>query len=122
MQKGPLRETPFVQAWQTAADNLGIDVIAPFTFDHDEHELSCLALVRSFGAQKEMLVVYGSAEEWSALRPALDAARDDGYGFSFVRDADAAYERDLFVATLNDWGWTGRSEDAPSWYTGEPLS
>lgn len=117
-----MSEFPFVLAWQAAAADLGIELIAPFTFDLDEHELSCLALVCSFGAQRGMLVLRGSTERRSDVSPALDAARQEGYAFSFVFDAYAAYQRDLFVATLNDWGWTGRREEAPSWYTGEPWS
>ena len=31
------------------------------------------------------------------------------------------YDRELFVATLNDWGWFGR-ESPPAWFTGEPWS
>ena len=30
------------------------------------------------------------------------------------------YDRQLFVDTLNDWGWFGRPGEEPPWYTGKP--
>ncbi len=35
-------------------------------------------------------------------------------------EAYSQYNRELFVETLNDWGWFGDSSAIPEWYTGHP--
>jgi hypothetical protein len=32
------------------------------------------------------------------------------------------YNRQLFIDTLNDWGWFGEKGAEPPWYTGKPWS
>jgi hypothetical protein len=47
----------------------------------------------------------------------------EGQSCSFIhQESYARYDRDLFLATLNDWGWFGDPADAPEWYTGKPCS
>jgi hypothetical protein len=34
-------------------------------------------------------------------------------------DVYRTYDRKLFVDTLTDWGWFGRVDEKPAWFTGE---
>lgn len=110
----------YVRAWLDAADDLGIDVVAPFTLSVDEQEVQCIALIADFGAFNGMGVLQGGVAEWREARELLDAASKLGYGFSFVRDPYRRYDRGLFVDTLNDWGWRRETRVAAEWYSGEP--
>ena len=48
----------------------------------------------------------------------VEAARASGFFCSVLPDAYATYDRSLFVATLDDWGWFG-NDDPPDWFSGE---
>jgi hypothetical protein len=48
-------------------------------------------------------------------------AEAQGMGWSILGSAYLRYDRELFIDTLNDWGWCGEG-DPPSWYTGEPWT
>src|SRR4051812_38715989 len=109
-------------AWSEAAQDLGIRVVAPFQVDLDGDELQCTALVPDFDDVNGTLVMTGSTEEWQAKRAVLDKASDAGYGCSFLSSAYAHYERELFVDTLNDWGWSRGPDSAPEWYSGQPWT
>ena len=111
-----------LRAWLDAADDLGIDVVAPFTLRVDEQEVHCIALIPDFGAVNGMVVLQGGVAEWEEVRELLDAASKLGYGFSFLRDSYRRYDRGLFVDTLNDWGWRTETRAAPEWYSGEPWT
>jgi hypothetical protein len=51
------------------------------------------------------------------------AARWQRQFYSLINEeSHALYDRDLFVATLNDWGWIGDPAHAPVWYTGKPWT
>ena len=28
------------------------------------------------------------------------------------------YDREIYIETLNDWGWFGSPDDAPKWFSG----
>lgn len=50
-------------------------------------------------------------------------AQARGQACSFINEESyARYDRDLFLATLNDWDWFGDPADAPGWYTGRPWT
>ena len=51
----------------------------------------------------------------------LEWARREGLYPSLLGESYRAYDRELFIDTLNDWGWYGGG-DPPSWYTGRPWS
>jgi hypothetical protein len=98
-------------AWQTAAEDLGIAVTAPASLDGEV----CIALVHEFGSPHGTAVVPRGGERESATVAAALAA---GHYVSIVNaDSYATYDRNLFVGTLDDWGWYG-SGDPPSWYSG----
>jgi hypothetical protein len=116
-------DQPFVQAWLTAAADLGIEVVAPFVLPVENGEIRCVAVVKQFGYRNGTLVSRrGDVAEWQEMRDLLDQVTDLGYGFSLLGNSYAEYDRSSFIDALNDWGWNGDSDAAPSWYTGEPWT
>jgi hypothetical protein len=108
-------------AWRDAAEDLGITVVAPYGLldAGGEVDSAAVAWIESFGSvQGTVVAAYRSNRE-----AILSAARGRGQFCSFINEASyARYDRDLFVATLNDWGWYGNPAQAPAWYTGEPWT
>ena len=103
-------------AWLHAAKDLGIDVVAPFSASGEgQLEIVFPVLVRSFGNQLGTIVLPLNAQALA------EHAKQLGYFVSNVNEQSyASYERQLFVDTLDDWGYFGSSR--PSWYTGKPWS
>ena len=104
-------------AWRAASADLGIDVTAPFHVgDSDE---TCAAWVSLFGAAQGTVVdVLGAQNQ--GVRAFADS---EGMHYSELSDATySRYDRDSFVAALNDWGWYGEPAEAPEWYNGEPWT
>jgi len=103
-------------AWTEAAADLGIRVVAPFAAAAEDGQAVIYeAHILDFGGPKGMLV--GNQEsEFGGLRKAL------GYGYSILYPHYRKYDRQLFIDTLNDWGWCGEKGAEPSWYTGKPWS
>ena len=100
-----------VEAWRTAAAELGISVVAPVEIGGE----TCVALLRDFGSPAGAVVV-----EVDGLRAEAATASAEAAGYFVSAMTAAAYERfdrELFVTTLDDWGWFG-SGDAPPWYSG----
>jgi hypothetical protein len=102
------------QAWLEAAKDLGIRVAAPFTV-HSDEPITYEAHVMDFGGPKGTVV--------GVLDDKLDDCRaTQGFYRSNLASSYRHYERQHFVATLNDWGWYGPEELRPVWYTGKSWS
>jgi hypothetical protein len=103
-------------AWRQAAADLGIRVVAPFGLATESGETEWFeAHIPDFGGPRGAVVAN------------LDSRRDDirtrlGYYASNLSTTYQTYERNFFIATLNDWGWFGKPGEQPPWYTGEPWS
>lgn len=106
-----------VHAWRRAAADLDLDVKAPWTMATDADSAECLALVIGFGNGAGTVVALTTDPRAGALQV---AASSKGLSLSLL-DATSygRYERELFVDTLNDWGWQGDG-DPPDWYSGRP--
>jgi hypothetical protein len=111
-------ELSVAAAWRAASKELGVVVTAPAAAKIAQHlDVVVPVLVHHFGRESGALVlVIGEPSE--ALRPVLGATNF----VSAVAASYATYERDLFVDTLNDWGFFGPPELRPSWYTGAAWS
>jgi hypothetical protein len=104
-------------AWLAAAADLGLDVVAPYcVVGSEDQAINGLALVRQFGSSSGALVL----DLASTTQSEAEAASQLGFFVSQVNAAAyASYDRDLFVGTLNDWGWFGTEQDRPTWFTGQ---
>jgi hypothetical protein len=100
--------THLIDAWSEAARDLGVRV----------ESTESGVLVHDFGRPAGTLCIArdASAEQKVAAHQAAD---DEGYFLSELWPSYNEYDRDLFAATLNDWGWFGEGA-SPDWYTGEP--
>jgi hypothetical protein len=98
-----------IEAWTAAAADLGIVV-----------ELRDDAVVvRDFGTAAGMLcAIRRSADGIRALQRDAAAA---GMGWSALGPSFVAYDRELFVDALSDWGWSGTGPP-PAWYAGDPAA
>ena len=102
------------RAWLEAAKDLGIRVTAPFTPQSDER-ITYEAHVMDFGGPKGTVV--------GVLSDKLDDGRaTQGFYRSNLAPSYRHYERQYFIATLNDWGWYGPEEIRPVWYMGKSWS
>ncbi|MCX6602279.1 MAG: hypothetical protein NTV52_01650 [Acidobacteria bacterium] len=103
-------------AWQQAAADLGITVVAPVSLTTDRGQIESFeAHILDFGGPKGTIA--GALESYLN-----DSPTRLGYYFSSLFPSYRVYERQLFIDTLNDWGWFGGEDRAPDWYTGEPWS
>jgi hypothetical protein len=102
------------RAWLDAAEDLRITVVAPYELAGITGGTapSAVAWIASFGSAAGIVVARLQARQ-DQVR-AIAQAR--GQAFSFISEESyARYDRDLFLATLNDWGWFGDPADAPGW-------
>jgi hypothetical protein len=103
-------------AWRQAAADLGIMVEAPFELVSETGEVQWFEVhVLEFGGPKG--TVAGNQDS------GLDDLRKRlGYYPSNLYPGYRTYARQLFIDTLNDWGWFGEPGKEPPWYTGQPWS
>ena len=99
-------------AWQQASRDLGFEFVAPFALSGGNRTLHYLGLVTQFGSPKGMLVIVGRYQD-----DHIRVAQQHGYGYSCFSEDSDPYEPQNFIDVLNDWGWSGSPESAPSWYT-----
>ena len=101
-------------AWTEAAADLGIRVVAPFSLVADDQSVMFEAHILDFGGPKGAVV--GNHESDFGVAKAF------GYWSSNLYPSYRKYNRQLFIDTLNDWGWFGDGGAKPIWYTGKPWS
>jgi hypothetical protein len=103
-------------AWRQAASDLGIRVVAPFKLVSERGEVKWFeAHILDFGGPKGTVAC--SQSSWRG-----DLRKSLGYYPSILYPTYRIYVRQLFIDTLDDWGWFGSPGDQPSWYTGKPWS
>ena len=115
-------EAAVVRSWREAADDLGIEVIAPASVTLGSKSFDALALLPEFGALNGMVLFGRFSATEGLVDPDGRLFREYHYGFSYLAASYETYRRDLFIDTLNDWGWTSNARPAPDWYTGQPWS
>lgn len=105
-----------ISAWRKAEKDLLIKIIAPFDLtDENGQEINYWLLVKDFGSKHGTLILsaddttdFGIAEKHGYYCSALNTKSYD------------KYDRELFIDTLNDWGYFGDEANKPKWYNGEP--
>jgi hypothetical protein len=100
-----------VTAWQQAAQDLGIEFVAPYHFlTADHRRVSYLGLVRYFGGATGTLLRVIQLGELS-----VHQELDRDYHVAKLGERHSRYEPLVFRGTLLEWGWTGPSDRRPSW-------
>jgi hypothetical protein len=101
-------------AWHQASRELGIEFVSPFFLESAEgRSFQYLGLLPQFGSPKGMLLL--EDVDWERTR----TAQVNGYGYScLMLHSYGKYDRDLFIDTLNDWGWSESQGPPPTWYNG----
>ena len=105
-------------AWQKelvrAAENLGLEVIAPYTFELPSGlQLNADALFPELGAPKGTIVV--------ALRKAAPSVAHElhaiGYTMSSMSEPIKGQDFDLdsYREMFKEWGWSSEARERPSW-------
>jgi len=106
-----MRSSILIQAWQEAAQDLGIEIVLPFVLTLTNGEtVHADILVKDFGPT--LVFTDKAVEILNRLGDQLGVA---GYGYSAFCGDELVYDRDLFIDTLNDWGWTGPEDRRPTW-------
>ena len=105
-------------AWRQAAAELGIRVVAPFKLMLETDEAEWFeAHILDFGGP--MGTVAGNQD--SGYGP-NEPRKRLGYYASNLHPPYRIYARQLFIDTLDDWGWFGEPGKEPPWYTGKLWS
>jgi hypothetical protein len=106
------RMATIAENWQQAAADLGFKFVAPFFLQSSNGHFQYFGHLPEFGSPKGLVIIVGHEE---AL---CQAAREEGLIYSCLIDGVGSYDRETFIATLNDWGWHGPAGAEPNWYTG----
>lgn len=102
-----------IRSWLECREELGVDLEAPSEYPPGSGQ-RCVTRLRWFGSPNGMVVV---RLQDPAHVEAYRQARQDGLYCSAINPAAyQPFNRDLFVETLDDWGWYGLPEDQPEWY------
>jgi len=116
-----MKKDKLLTEWESARDDLGIEIVAPFEVTLSETvKVRVAFLVKNFGGEKGTVVV----KDFSLIRPYQALLSDSGYGWSVLEEPsqENAYDREVFVDMLSEWEWTGDSDKKPKWIreVGEP--
>ena len=102
-----------IDSWKTAANDLNIKIQSPFliTTRHNK-KIKFDLLIEHFGCQKGIVIMSISKIH------GLKAIKEHGYSYSAINFGRySIYNRQLFIDTLNDWGYFGDLSNTPEWYT-----
>lgn len=106
---------PAAQAWIDASNDLGIRYIHPFTYrTKDGREYTTTGgLLPDFGGPIGTLLRTRFDPE------TMDSTDDDTdyYSSGLNPHCYEPYRRDVYIETLNDWGWFGEGSP-PDWFSG----
>jgi hypothetical protein len=109
-------EESVIKAWQSAGRELGLDVVAPFTFVADGRKHQCLAWVGRFGRERGLVLAATAPPDFAIDLELQRDAVQEGYQWSAINvRVYAAFERNKFIEALADWGFTGPSDERPPW-------
>jgi hypothetical protein len=107
-----------LEAWTMAAKDLNIKIQSPFYITtKNGRKFKFDFLVEEFGSQKGIVIMRMSKIHG---RKAID---ESGFAYSALNYRSySTYDRQLFIDTLNDWGYFGDLLKRPEWYTGQPWA
>ncbi|MBA4388879.1 MAG: hypothetical protein C0404_12925 [Verrucomicrobia bacterium] len=111
-------------AWRKAGEVLHIRVEAPFVLKASDGTYCHFAVyLPDFGGKKEAVLLVAESPAFEHDVKAEACAKQHGYWYSTInRDSYGTFDRESFVATLDDFLYFGSPEDKPDWYTGRPWT
>ena len=106
----------FAQAWIDAENDLNIKVIHPFKFETQNGDIveTVGIYLPDFGSKNGTLLTcrFDSDE-------VMDLGDDSNYYSSALSPYHyEPYKREVYIETLNDWGWFSSPNEAPKWFKG----
>jgi hypothetical protein len=116
MTPAPSQLSPLSAAWREAAADLGIRVVTPFAVQSGETTVTFPLHLPDFGGPAGM--VCGTLDTPAAH--ALAAERAGYYCSRINAESYSRYQRDAFIATLDDWQYFGPPAQRPPWYASHP--
>jgi hypothetical protein len=107
-----------IDAWKMAEVDLNIKIEVPyFLTNEDGQVINHTLLVRDFGSKLGTLI-FSTTEMFG-----FDTAKRYGYYCSALNfDEYSNYNRELFIDTLNDWGYFGDNLKRPDWCNDKPWT
>ena len=100
--------------WRTAAADLSLDIQIPFELILPSGaKVKARVLLKNFGAENGMLIV----SDYDVISDVWEQIVDQGYGFSTIDDPspNEEYNREVIIEVLEDWTWSGPSNEKPVW-------
>jgi hypothetical protein len=110
---------PAAQAWIDASRDLGIRYFYPFTFTiKDGRSVTTTGgWLPDFGSPHGTLLGTRFDPDWVS-----DMEEQTDYYLSGLNPLHyEPYRREVYIETLNDWGWFGAGAP-PSWFSGQVYS
>lgn len=104
------------KAWVHAGQDLGVKVTAPYEIRSGSRGVIYAAYLHEFGSQKGTLVGVLTPPDLMVDEEAKQVAERAGMYVSFVSpEGYDEYRKDLFIETLQDWGYFGPEKHRPQW-------
>ena len=111
-QLDKMTKSKLLREWETARDDLGIEIIAPYEVDLGNNvKIRAEILVRNFGGRNGTLIFTNSDVFW----PCRDQLCNLGYGYSVLEEPKETYDREIFIEMLSEWEWDGDEAKKPIW-------
>jgi hypothetical protein len=113
-----MKSLKILNAWKIAANDLNISIKYPFYLTaKNGKKMKFDLLIEHFGSPNGIIImsmfnIHG-----------LKTINNHGYSYSALNfKSYSIYDRQLFIDTLNDWGYFGDLSNTPDWYTGAPWT
>jgi hypothetical protein len=101
-----------IRSWKLAANDLNIKIQAPFILKKNDGKVLLFSmLIERFGSTSGT-IIFSKNEK-------LDFDIPKKYGYHCVSLhplAFSTYNKELFIDTLNTWGFFGDTSEKPNWY------
>jgi len=108
-------ETKVIAAWKDASSDLGFKFTSPYVVTlPNGSRCEYPGLVHQYGSRHGTLIAVLHEPSNNLPRP----ERND-YFWSSLGPGYAAYERQKFIDTLDDWQFFGPENERPFWYSGK---
>jgi len=110
------RTDPITATWLQIGKELGVEIIAPFTFEIHGRLHVCIAYLPHFGGSKGIVLDGTRPPRFEIDEELAKDAKSAGHGCSFLNtECYQTYDREAAIETLSEWGFYGPSEDRPAW-------